>query len=201
MASKINCVYTEELRGGVVAWWLTPLTPNPEVGGFEPHSGRRVVSLANIFTQPTTPQKRTGNTQEAVAPSGNMTEKLFTGTLSIKETEPNRRTYGCKDIFCNYILLIFLGGVSCMPEALLFSIVVDKVLFKGADKKEMHFLDEFEFWTVWTIDIRVSCGKWSLHIFTVVFLLENYSLLGCSQVSDRCHLGYLFIVALPEPSI
>ena len=53
--------------------------------GFKPHSGRRVVSLSKTYLPP----KSTGNTQEAVAPS-NMTEKLFTGTLSIKpnETKP-----------------------------------------------------------------------------------------------------------------
>ena len=52
-----------------MAWWLTPQTPDPEVGGggggFEPHSGRRVVSLSNTYLHP----KRTGNTQEAMAPS------------------------------------------------------------------------------------------------------------------------------------
>ena len=33
---------------------------------FEPHSGRRVVSLSKTYLPP---KKRTGNTQEAVAPS------------------------------------------------------------------------------------------------------------------------------------
>ena len=33
--------------------------------GFEPHSGRRVVSLSKTYLPP----KSTGNTQEAVAPS------------------------------------------------------------------------------------------------------------------------------------
>ena len=32
--------------GGAVAWWFTPRTLDPEVGGFEPHSGRRLVSLS-----------------------------------------------------------------------------------------------------------------------------------------------------------
>ena len=32
--------------GGAVAWWLTPRTSDPDVGGFEPHSGRRLVSLS-----------------------------------------------------------------------------------------------------------------------------------------------------------
>ena len=50
---------------GAVAWWLTPRTQNPEVVGFEPHLGRRVVSLSKIYL----PTKSTGNTQEAVASS------------------------------------------------------------------------------------------------------------------------------------
>ena len=49
--------------GGAVAWWLTPRTQDPEVVGFEPHLGRRVVSLSKIYL----PTKSTGNTQEAVA--------------------------------------------------------------------------------------------------------------------------------------
>ena len=42
--------------------------------GFDPHSGRRVVSLSKIHLPP----KSTGNTQEAVAPSAHddMTESL-----------------------------------------------------------------------------------------------------------------------------
>ena len=48
-----------------MAWWLTPRTQDPEVGGFEPHLGRRVVSLSKIYL----PTKSTSNTQEAVAPS------------------------------------------------------------------------------------------------------------------------------------
>ena len=40
-------------------------TPEREVGGFDPHSGRRVVSLSKIHLHP----KNTGNTQEMVAPS------------------------------------------------------------------------------------------------------------------------------------
>ena len=53
--------------GGAVAWWLTPRTQDPEVGGLEPHLGRRVVTLSKINL----PTKSTGNTQEAVAPSHN----------------------------------------------------------------------------------------------------------------------------------
>ena len=37
----------------------------PRGRGFEPHSGRRVVSLSKTYL----PQKTTGNTQEALAPS------------------------------------------------------------------------------------------------------------------------------------
>ena len=31
------------LGGSAVAWWLMPWTPDPEVGGFEPHSGQTVL--------------------------------------------------------------------------------------------------------------------------------------------------------------
>ena len=50
--------------------------------GFDPHSGRLVVSLSKIHLPP----KSTGNTQEGVA-HPNMTEKLFTGTLSENKTK------------------------------------------------------------------------------------------------------------------
>ena len=60
---------------GAVAWWLTPRSQDPEVGGFEPHLGRRVVSLSKIYL----PRKRW------LRP--NMTEKMFTGTLSFKQTK------------------------------------------------------------------------------------------------------------------
>ena len=50
-------------------------TPEGEVGGFDPHSCRRVVSLSKIHSPP----KSTVNTD--------MTEKLFTGTLSKKRNE------------------------------------------------------------------------------------------------------------------
>ena len=46
-------------------------------GGFDPHSGRRVVSFSKIHVH-LPPKKSTGNTQEAVALS-DMTEKLLTG--------------------------------------------------------------------------------------------------------------------------
>ena len=68
--------------GGAVACWLTPRTPDPEVGGFEPH----YVLEQDIFTP-----KSTGNTQEAVVPSQH-DWKLFTGTLSIKPNS-NRVAY------------------------------------------------------------------------------------------------------------
>ena len=45
--------------------------------GFDPHSGRRVVSLSKIYLSP----KITGYTQEAEAPSRHDL-KMFTGTLS-----------------------------------------------------------------------------------------------------------------------
>ena len=37
--------------------------------GFEPHSGRCVVSLSKTYLPPPPKKKSTGNTQEAVAPS------------------------------------------------------------------------------------------------------------------------------------
>ena len=49
---------------GVVAWWLRPWTPDPEVREFEPYSGHRVVSMSKTYLLP----KSTGNTQEVVAP-------------------------------------------------------------------------------------------------------------------------------------
>ena len=46
--SSINIVEqarSETLNKGgkAVAWWLMPLTPDLEVGGFEPHSGQTVL--------------------------------------------------------------------------------------------------------------------------------------------------------------
>ena len=50
-------------------------------------------------------------------------------------------------ILFSYIELIFRGGVSCLPAALLFSVAIDPILFK----LDMHnILDEFEFWPDWT---------------------------------------------------
>ena len=48
-------------RGGLVVERRTPARDR----GFDPHSGRRVVSLSKIYLPP----KSTGNTQEGVAPS------------------------------------------------------------------------------------------------------------------------------------
>ena len=46
-----------------MAWWLTPRTPDPEVGGLNPTRARHVVSLSKTYLPP----KTTGNTREAVA--------------------------------------------------------------------------------------------------------------------------------------
>ena len=50
-----------ERRGGLV---IERRTLEREVGGFDPHTGRRVVSLSKIHLPP----KSTGNTKEAMAP-------------------------------------------------------------------------------------------------------------------------------------
>ena len=67
-----------------MAWWLTPRTPDPEVGGSSP---TRVLEQ-DIFTPPP-PQKKKKKKKVLVTPRkqwlrSNMTEKLFTGKLSIK---------------------------------------------------------------------------------------------------------------------
>ena len=49
-------------RGGLV---ITTSDSGSRGRGFEPHSGRRLVSLSNTYLPP----KRTGNTQETLAPS------------------------------------------------------------------------------------------------------------------------------------
>ena len=56
--------------------------------GFEPHSGRRVVSLSKTYLPPKVlviPRKRWLHP--------NMTEKLFTGTLSIKPNQTKTFSY------------------------------------------------------------------------------------------------------------
>ena len=50
---------------------------------FNPHSGRRVVSLSKIHLPP----KSTGYTQEAVAQSRHDLKKLFTGMLGKKRNQ------------------------------------------------------------------------------------------------------------------
>ena len=62
-----------------MAWWLTPRTPDQEVGGFEPHC----VLEQDIFTPPPPPPKVLVILRKRWLPP-NITEKLFTGTLSIK---------------------------------------------------------------------------------------------------------------------
>ena len=42
--------------------------------------------------------------------------------------------------------------------AVLFSVAIDRILFKLAGNEDMHdILDEFEFWPVQTTDYGVSC--------------------------------------------
>ena len=53
------------VKWGALAWWLGRQIPEREVGGFDPHSGHRVVSLSKTHLPP----KRIDNTQEAMAPS------------------------------------------------------------------------------------------------------------------------------------
>ena len=53
--------------------------------------------------------------------------------------------------------------------SLLFSVPIDLILFKLADKKEMHnILDEFQFWPAF--DHPKKWGKWCLGFFMVVLL-------------------------------
>ena len=64
-----------------MARWLTPWTVDPEVGVRAP-----LGSLCSVLEQDIFTPKNTGNTQEPrLRP--NMTEKLFTGMLSIKPNQ------------------------------------------------------------------------------------------------------------------
>ena len=67
--------------GGAVAWWLTPRTPDPEVGVRAPFGSPCCVLEQDIFTPPP-PQKKKKivlviSRKRWLRP--NMTEKLFTG--------------------------------------------------------------------------------------------------------------------------
>ena len=65
-----------------MAWWLTPRTPDPEVGGFSPTQVPVLCPLARHIYPPKVlviPRKW------CLRPD--MTEKLFTGTLSFKQTQ------------------------------------------------------------------------------------------------------------------
>ena len=69
-------------RGGAVTWWLTPRTPDLEVGGLSP-TRVAVLSLIKTYLHPKVlviPRKRWLHL--------NMTEQLLTGTLSIKQPYP-----------------------------------------------------------------------------------------------------------------
>ena len=68
ICSKIRKLYSYRTTCSLIngVWPCGRASDSGERGrGFDPHSGRRVVSLSNIYLPP----KSTGNTQEAVAPS------------------------------------------------------------------------------------------------------------------------------------
>ena len=65
LTGKGTMQVTWRRRGGAVTWLLTPQTPDPEVGVRALLGSPCCVLNQDIFT----PQKSTGNTQEAVAPS------------------------------------------------------------------------------------------------------------------------------------
>ena len=65
-------------------------------------------------------------------------------------------------ILFSYIELIFRGGVSCLPAALLFSVAIDQLVFRLAGNKDMHnILDDCEFMPDWSTDNRSSCSSMS----------------------------------------
>ena len=64
-----------------VAWWLIPWSPDPEVGGSSPTWSPCSVFEQDIFTP--LPQVLVITKKRWLRP--NMTEKLLTGTLSIKK--------------------------------------------------------------------------------------------------------------------
>ena len=69
-----------------MAWRLTPRTPDPEIGVRAPLGSPCCVLEQDIFTHPPPPPKK----KVLIIPRKrwlrpNMTEKLFTGTLSIKK--------------------------------------------------------------------------------------------------------------------
>ena len=63
--------------GSAVAWWLMPLTPDPEVGGSSP---------TRILEQGTFTPKKVLVIPRKRWERPNMTEKLFTGTLRINQS-------------------------------------------------------------------------------------------------------------------
>ena len=72
-------------RGSAVTWWLTHQTPGPEVGGSSPTRVAVFCPWARHINPPNVlviPRKRWLRT--------NTTEKMLTGTLSIK---PNQKLY------------------------------------------------------------------------------------------------------------
>ena len=64
----------------------------------------------------------------------------------------------------------------------LFPVSTDLILFKLADKKEMHnILDVFEVWPAWTAENRISCPLAFKKYSDWVIMRENVStiFLGC----------------------
>ena len=92
-------------RGSLVAWWLMPRTPDPEVGGLSPTQVKPCCVLEQgIFTY-----KSIGNTKKAVARS-NMTEKKFPGTLRINQSTnhfPNMKFQASSHLVWLYSLFVW----------------------------------------------------------------------------------------------
>ena len=59
---------------------------------------------------------------------------------------------------CVLLNIIFHGRVSCLPAALLFSVILDRILFILTGNDKIHkSLDEFEIRPDPTTDERFSC--------------------------------------------
>ena len=70
--------------------------------GFDPHSGRLIVSLSKIYSLP----KTTGNTRKRwLRPD--MTETMFTGRLSKNETKT--KTQSDKPSLCAHVTLLVVS--------------------------------------------------------------------------------------------
>ena len=102
-----QAVLVAKPKGGAVAWWLTQVSDSGSRGrGFEPHSGRQVVSLSKTYL----PQKKYW-----LPP--NMTEKLLTRTFSIKPNQKQSQNpwfcHAKDDVYktlCLQQMLVHKGG-------------------------------------------------------------------------------------------